>query len=190
MHSSHDSDVKSRSARGMRRGEGPLSELISLKLSVLIARLPPRNTLVSVAHTIAASLCCVKSIGMYRMDTPRDWPTPGIHAYRLVYPLSQYAPPQLWEYAQPYIDNLLRNARTFERFVTQWYFEDWAALDRDNTRIWNTYYRPKPLFAPLVTWQEWLPAYRQLIIDVQDMVAEHTAHGTWRRQPSRRNYPA
>ncbi len=30
-----------------------------------------------------------------------------IHAYRLGYPLSQHAPPQLWEYEQPYIDNLI-----------------------------------------------------------------------------------
>jgi hypothetical protein len=40
-----------------------------------------------------------------------------LHAYRLVYPLSQHAPPQLWEYEQPYIDNLLLNARTFDRWV-------------------------------------------------------------------------
>ena len=49
---------------------------------------------------------------MYTMDHPRYRPPPGIHASRLVYPLSQHAPPQLWEYAQPYIDNLLRNAWT------------------------------------------------------------------------------
>jgi len=30
-----------------------------------------------------------------------------LRAYRLVYPISQHAPPQLWEYEQPYIDNLL-----------------------------------------------------------------------------------
>jgi hypothetical protein len=99
-------------------------------------------------------------------------------AYRLVYPLSQHAHPQLWEYEQPYIANLLLNARTFQRFVVQWYFDDWAAFDRDNTRIWNTYYRTKPLFDHLLTWQEWLPEYRQLIIEVQDMVEEHTAQGT------------
>jgi hypothetical protein len=28
-----------------------------------------------------------------------------LHAYRLVYPLSEHATPQLWEYEQPYIDN-------------------------------------------------------------------------------------
>ena len=55
-------------------------------------------------------------------------------AYRLVYPLSQHGAPQLWEYEQPYIDNLIVNARTFDRFVAHWYFEDWAALDRDNTQ--------------------------------------------------------
>ena len=42
----------------------------------------------------------------------------------------------------------------------EWYFKDWAALDRDNTRIWNSYYRPKPLFDHLPTWQDWLPEYR------------------------------
>ena len=109
-----------------------------------------------------------------------------IHAYRLVYSISEHAPPQLWEYEQPYIDHLLRNARTFDRFVAQWYFEDWAALDRDNTRIWNTYYRPKPLFDHLPTWQEWLPEYRQLIIEVQEMVAEHIARGTWKRSGNAR----
>jgi hypothetical protein len=74
-------------------------------------------------------------------------------AYRLIYPLSQHGAPQLWEYEQPYIDNLIMNARTFQRFVVQWYFEDWAALDCDNTRIWNTYYRPKPLIGRLSCFQ-------------------------------------
>jgi len=37
-----------------------------------------------------------------------------IHAYRLVYPLSEHASPQIWEFEQPYIDNLLLNARTFD----------------------------------------------------------------------------
>jgi hypothetical protein len=49
-----------------------------------------------------------------------------IHAYRLVYPISQQAPPQLWEYEQPYIDNLILNARTFDRWVVQWYCKDWV----------------------------------------------------------------
>ena len=109
-----------------------------------------------------------------------------LHAYRLVYAISEHAPPQLWEYEQPYIHHLLRNARTFDRFVAQWYFENWEALDCDNTRIWNTYYRPKPLFDHLPTWQDWLPEYRRLIIEVQEMVDEHTAQGTWRRPGSGR----
>jgi len=90
-----------------------------------------------------------------------------IHVYRLVYSLSEHAPPQLWEYEQPYSDNLLLNARTFDRRVVQWYFEDWEALDRDKTRIWDTYYRPKPLFDHMSAWQAWLPEYRQLMIEVQ-----------------------
>jgi hypothetical protein len=66
-------------------------------------------------------------------------------------------------------------------FCSGTYFDDWAALDRDNTRIWNTYYRPKPLDDSWETWQEWLPEYRQLIMDVQEIYEEHTARGTWRR---------
>ena len=118
---------------------------------------------------------------MPMVDNPRQRTSPLIHAYRLVYPLSQHAPPQLWKYAQPSIDNLLRNARTFDRWMVQWYFEDRAAFDYDNTRIWDTYYRPKPLFDAFATWQDWLPEYRQLMIEVQGMVAEHTAQGTWPR---------
>jgi hypothetical protein len=109
-----------------------------------------------------------------------------IHAYRLVYPFSQHAQPQLWEFEQPYIDNLLWNARTFDRFVAQYYFKDWETLDRDNRRIWEAYYRIKPLFDHLPTWQAWLPEYRQLISEAQDMVEEHKAQGTWRKPGSAR----
>jgi hypothetical protein len=98
-----------------------------------------------------------------------------MHAYRLVYPLSQHAPPQLWEFEQPYIDHLILNARTFDRFVVQWYFADWTAFDQDNTRIWTTYYRPKPLYAHWATWQDWLPQYRQLIVEVQEIYDENRA---------------
>jgi hypothetical protein len=104
-----------------------------------------------------------------------------IHAYRLVYPLNQNALPQLWEYEQPSIDHLLLNARTFDRCIAQWDFENWNALDRDNTLIWETYYRPKPLYDSWKIWQEWLPEYRQLIIEVQDIYEEHKAQGTWQR---------
>jgi len=78
-----------------------------------------------------------------------------IHAYRLVYPLGQHAPPQLWEYEQPYMNNLILNPRTFGRCVVQWYCKDWTALNRDNVRIWTTNYRTKPLFDHMPTWQDW-----------------------------------
>jgi hypothetical protein len=104
-----------------------------------------------------------------------------IHAYRLVYPLSQHTSPQIWEYEQPSIDHLLLNTQTFDRCIDQSDFEDWEALDRDNTHIWETYYRPKPLYDSWETWQEWLPEYRQLILEVQDIYEEHKARGTWRR---------
>ncbi len=35
-----------------------------------------------------------------------------IHACRLTYPFSEYGPPQLWEWEQPHIDNLVLNAKT------------------------------------------------------------------------------
>ena len=101
-----------------------------------------------------------------------------IHAYRLVYPLSKHALPQLWEYEQPYIHHLILNAKTFGRFVVQWYFADWAAFDQDNSRIWDTYYRTKPLYAHIPTWQEWLPEYRQLIIEVQEIYKENQPLGS------------
>ena len=40
------------------------------------------------------------------------------------------------------------------------------------------------------TWQAWLPEYGLLIIEVQEMVEEHNARGTWERRPSRREYLA
>jgi hypothetical protein len=55
----------------------------------------------------------------------------------------------------------------------QWYFPDWDALAQDNARIWETYYRSKPLFANTANWEDWMPHYRQLIIEVQEMWEEH-----------------
>ena len=103
-----------------------------------------------------------------------------LHAYRLASPLSPYTIPQLWEYAQPYIDHLIRNARTFDRRVVQGYFEDWHALAADNTSLWDTYYRSTPRFAHLPTWHDWLAEYRQLIIEVQEIYEEHP-RSPWRR---------
>ncbi len=92
-----------------------------------------------------------------------------LRAYRLTYPFSEYGPPQLWEWEQPYIDDLVLNARTFNRCVVQRYFEDWDALDQDNTRIWQTYYEPKPLSELYTGWQEMLAEHRQLIVEVQEI---------------------
>ncbi len=78
---------------------------------------------------------------------------------------------------QPYIGNLILNARTFDRRVVQEWFEDWVAFAQDNTRIWETYYRPKPLFADMASWDVWLPEYRQLVIDMQAIYEEHAACG-------------
>jgi hypothetical protein len=49
-----------------------------------------------------------------------------IHAYRLIYFKSPHAPPTLWEWEQPYIHNLIVNARSFNTTrVEQRYFRDW-----------------------------------------------------------------
>lgn len=101
-----------------------------------------------------------------------------LRAYRLVYPDSPHAPPKLWEWEQPYVDNLIVNARTFGRRVVQRYFRDWDALAHANARIWDTYYRPRPLYDHLATWEEWLAEYRQLVVEVQDIYEEQKVFGT------------
>ena len=95
-----------------------------------------------------------------------------LRAYLLVYPARPHAPQQLWEWQQPHVDHLVLNARTFSRRVVGWWFADWQALDQDNTRIWETYYRPKPAFDHLADWQAWLPEHRQVIVEVQAIAAE------------------
>ena len=104
-----------------------------------------------------------------------------LHAYRLASSFSPYTLPHLWEYAQPYIDHLIQNARTFDRRVVQGYFADWHALAADNTSLSDTYYRSTPRFAHCCTWQEWLPEYRQLILAVQEVYEAHTARRTLRQ---------
>ncbi len=95
-----------------------------------------------------------------------------LRAYRLVYDFSNFGPPQLWEWQQPYIDHLVLNARTFNRSMVGWYFEDWDALERDNTRIWQTYYEPRSLSQLYTGWQEMLAEHRQVIVQVQEMAEE------------------
>ncbi len=53
----------------------------------------------------------------------------------------------------------------------QWYFDDWDALDQDNTRIWQTYYEPKPLSELYSGWQEMLAEHRQVIVEVQEIAS-------------------
>ena len=100
-----------------------------------------------------------------------------LHAYRLVSPFSQHAPAQLWEYAQPSIHHLILNARTFDRWVVGWPFPDWHAMVEDHTRIWETYYWPKPLYDAWPTWEDWLPEYRRLIIEVQEIWEKRRGNG-------------
>jgi len=95
-----------------------------------------------------------------------------LRAYRLTYPFSEYGPPQLWEWQQPYIDHLVLNARTFNRRVVGWWFEDWDTLDQDNTRIWQTHYKPKPAHDHIASWQELLVEYRQVVAEVLEIAAE------------------
>ena len=99
-----------------------------------------------------------------------------LRAYRLFYPESLHAPPELWEWEQPYIGNLILNARTFKKQVVHRYFRNADALVRENARIWNRDYRPYPLYASLGTWEVWLKEYREIIQEVQAIA---DAHG-WR----------
>ena len=61
-----------------------------------------------------------------------------------------------------------------------WWFEDWDALDRDNTRIWQTYYEPTPLSQLYAGWQEMLAEHRQVVAEVLE-IAQETG---WRGQSS------
>ena len=102
-----------------------------------------------------------------------SWPPPNgtenmrkpcmlIHVYRLVYPDSPHAPEMLWEWERPYVDRLLWNAKTFGCAVVQRYLLSWEALAQENQRIWETYYRPRPLYESWETWRAWLDEYRKL----------------------------
>lgn len=97
-----------------------------------------------------------------------------LRAYRLVYPDSPHAPPQLWESAQPYIHHLIVNARTFNRCVVQRCFRDWDACACENATIWERHYRPRPLYQPWGTWDAWLEEYRSLVMDMQNIYEEHS----------------
>jgi hypothetical protein len=73
---------------------------------------------------------------------------------------------------QPFIEHLLWNAATFGRRVVQWWFADDDALARENTRIWERYYRPMAMYDPWPAWEAWMPEYRRLIVEVQEIAGE------------------
>src|SRR5712691_2105934 len=91
-----------------------------------------------------------------------------LHAYRLVYPDSPHAPEILWEWEEPHIRLLFKNAGTFRRQVVQCSFAAWDALAQENQRIWETRYLPWD------TWQSWLDEYREIVRDMQDIYEEHS----------------
>ncbi len=41
-----------------------------------------------------------------------------------------------------------------------------------NTRIWQTYYEPKPLSELYTGWQEMLAEHRQVVVEVQESAEE------------------
>jgi hypothetical protein len=107
-----------------------------------------------------------------------------LRAYRLVYLDSPHAPPKLWEWQQPYIHHLVVSARSFRTArVEQRYFRDWHALARENARLWDGHTRLSPLYDYLESWEACLAAYRQLILEVQDI---YEAHPGWRPSASTR----
>jgi hypothetical protein len=40
---------------------------------------------------------------------------------------------------------------------------------RENARLWQRSYLPSPLYQPYETWDRWLPEYRALIVEVQEI---------------------
>ena len=98
-----------------------------------------------------------------------------LRAYRLVYPASPHATPQLWEWQHPSIDHVLWNASMFGHRVDQRSFRTWDALACENTRLWETAYRPRAAYAPWPTWLAWLEEYRVLLVTTQEVYEAH--HG-------------
>jgi hypothetical protein len=100
-----------------------------------------------------------------------------LHAYRLVSPDDPPAPDPRWEWRQPSIGHLLWNARTFGRQVVQRSFATWDALDRKNTRLWETAYAPRVTYKPWPTWCAWLAEYRELLVNTREVYGAHHGQG-------------
>ena len=56
--------------------------------------------------------------------------------------------------------------------MKQRFFLNEDALNQDNTRIWQTYYRPKPAHDHIARWQEFLAQHRQVVAEVLEIAAE------------------
>jgi len=95
-----------------------------------------------------------------------------LRAYRLIITNYEYAPPQLWEWQQPHIDNLSLSARTFGHYMKQRFFLNRYALNRENTRIWHTHYKPKPAHDHIASWQELLAEHRQVVVEVLEIAKD------------------
>jgi hypothetical protein len=101
-----------------------------------------------------------------------------VYAYRLVYPPNPSAPEQLWEWRQLYIDHLVWNAWTFGRQLMQRYFASWEALERENTHLWETGYRPARLLCVVDHLAAWLAEYRELLVITREVYEMHHSHSS------------
>jgi hypothetical protein len=95
-----------------------------------------------------------------------------LRAYRLIITGNPYAPENLWEWEQPYIDNLSRSARMFGHLMKQRFFLNEKALNWENLRIRHTHYKSKPVLSNVPNWQAYLTWYRQLVVEVLEVADE------------------
>jgi hypothetical protein len=95
-----------------------------------------------------------------------------LRAYRLIITDNTYAPENLWETEQPYIDHLSRSARTFGHHMKQRFFLNEKALNWENLRIWHTHYNPKPAHQDISNWEAYLECYRQVVVEVLGIADE------------------
>ena len=95
-----------------------------------------------------------------------------LRAYRLIITNNPYAPENLWETGQPYIDNPSRSVRTFGHHLKQRFFLNEKALHWANLRIWHTHYKPKPAHDNVPNWQAYLVWYRQLVVETLQIADE------------------
>jgi hypothetical protein len=62
-----------------------------------------------------------------------------LRASRLVSPDHPQALPQLWDWQQPSLHNILLNAQTLGRRGAPRYFRDWSARSRANAGMYETH---------------------------------------------------